>query len=304
MALKVRDIPRTARPRRRPRDEAVPLPATSSEEMDEFYYGHRLAITYDETGKKIFTYEPLSPDDFLDPEEGDHFVQGTLHYDDVEQAMSTFRYLYRNDPAVTVFSDLKMVWGIEGLSQPAPDVAVVPNVQDPDRARRVFDVGVEGTRPRFILEIVSPRYREPDREKKVAIYERAGVEEYVIVDSWLTEEDRQEVFYEVLGYRLQGGRYTAIQPDERGWVYSTVNDVWIGVSEERDRFFVVDARSGERILPDKERAEVAEALAEAAEALAQAEAAARAEAERRARAMETELAQLREELVQIRRKHT
>lgn len=190
-------------------------------------------------------------------------MQGTLHNDDTEQAKSIFRHLHEEDPTAAVFSDLKMVWDIEGLSQPAPDVAVIPDVKDPDKPRGEFDVAVEGTRPRFALEIVSPRYRKPDREDKVAIYERAGVEEYVIIDSWLREG---EVSYEVLGYRLEAGAYTEIEPDEQGWIYSAVNDVWIGVSEARDRFFVVDGRTGERILPDREARLVAEGRAQALEA--------------------------------------
>ncbi|MFQ5856283.1 MAG: Uma2 family endonuclease [Anaerolineae bacterium] len=267
--------------------EAVLTPLTVPEEVDdEFYYGHRIVITHDEAGREIFTYQPLTLEDFLDPQEGDHFVQGTLHNDDTEQAKSIFRHLHEEDSTAAVFSDLKMVWDIEGLSQPAPDVAVIPNVKDPDRPRREFDVAVEGTRPRFVLEIVSPRYRKPDREEKVAIYERAGVEEYVIIDSWLQEG---EVSYEVLGYRLEEGVYVEIEPDERGWIYSAVNNVWIGVSEERDRFFVVDARTGERILPDREARLIAEGRA-------QFEAAARVEAERRAQALEAEIARLREQM--------
>jgi len=96
-----------------------------------------------------------------------------------------------------------------------------------------------------------------------------------------------------LGYRLEGGRYVPIEPDERGWIYSATNEVWIGVTEERDGFFVIDARSGERILPAQERAEMAEERAAA-------EAAARAKAERRVEAMEAELARLQEELARAR----
>jgi len=95
--------------------------------------------------------------------------------------------------------------------------------------------------------------------------------------------------FEVLGYRLEGGRYVPIEPDERGWIYSATNEVWIGVTEEWDGFFVIDARSGERILPAQERAEMAEERAAA-------EAAARAKAERRVEAMEAELARQQEEL--------
>ena len=61
-----------------------------------------------------------------------------------------------------------------------------------------------------------------------------------------------------------------IEPDERGWIYSATTAVWIGVSEDRDEFFVVDAKSGERILSDQEQVQ----------------------------ALETEVASLREELAE------
>lgn len=242
---------------------------------DEFYYGYRTIITYDEHGKEIYSYKPLTLDDFLDPEEGDLFMQGTLHNADTDALKSIFRYLYQDDPTTSVFSDLKILWGIEGLSQPAPDVTVIPNVKDPDKPRPVFDVAKEGTGPTFILEVVSPRYRQPDRDKKVAIYEQAGVEEYFIIDSWLKGE---EVSYEVVGYRLRDGIYTQIQSNEQGWVFSEINQVWVGTSEDRQRFFVIDAQTNRLILTAEERAE--------------AEARARREAENRVLELEAQLREL------------
>jgi Uma2 family endonuclease len=252
-------------------------PLTATERLDdEFYYGYRTIITYDKQGKEIYSYKPLTLDDFLDPEEGDLFMQGTLHNEDTDALKSIFRYLYQNGPDTAVFSDLKVLWGIEGLSQPAPDVMVVPNVQNPAQPRPAFDVSEEGVRPTFILEVVSPRYRQPDRDKKVAIYEQAGVQEYFIIDSWLQGE---QISYEVLGYRLQDGIYTQIQPNEQGWVFSEVNNVWLGVSEDKKRFFVIDGQTGERILTAEERAA--------------AEAAARQQAEARIAQLEMQLQELK-----------
>lgn len=265
-------------------------PLMPSERIDdEFYYGYRTIITYDKEGKAIYSYKPLTLDDFLNPEEGDLFMQGTLHNEDTDALKSIFRYLYRNDPTTAVFSDLKILWGIEGLAQPAPDVVVIPNVKDLTRPRPTFDVELEGTRPRFILEVVSPRYRRPDRESKAAIYEQAGVEEYIIIDSWLADE---QVTYEILGYRLRGEIYAEIQPNEQSWVFSAVNEVWIGVTPERDRFFVVDPQTGQEILPAEQRAEVAAARAETEASRAKAEAEARLQAEARVAELEARLREL------------
>jgi hypothetical protein len=113
------------------------------------------------------------------------------------------------------------------------------------------------------------------------------VREYIIIDSNLRDWD-DEVSYTLEGYRLEEGRYVPIQPDARGWLYSEESRAWIGVTTDADEFFVIDAESGEQILPDLEqlevteqRLEVTEQRAEIAERRVIAETAARKKAERR-----------------------
>lgn len=231
---------------------------------DPFYYGHRWVEVIDEAGNVDTIEVPLTQDDFLDPQEGDHFVQGTLHEKDVEKIKSIFRRLHHRRTHLKVYSDLKIDWGIRGLKNPAPDVAVIPNVVDPDKPRGQFDVADEGTKPTFVLEMVSPRFVESDYERKPHVYERAGVREYIIIDSNLRDWD-DEVFYTLEGYRLQEGRYVPIQPDARGWLYSEESRAWIGVTTDSDEFFVIDAESGEQILPDLEQLEVTEQRLEVTE---------------------------------------
>ncbi len=310
MVAKVKSLLTPTKPAR-----TTPIATEMVEAID---YGHRIVEIIDETGAKDYIYQPLMQDDFLDPQEGDHFVQGTRHEKDVGDIASIFRYLHRAHPNFTVYSDLKIIWEIPGLSQPAPDVAIIPHVAEPDRPRRSFDVSEEGTRPRFVLEMVSPNYVEPDYGRKPDIYERVGVEEYIIVDSGLRIRDNT-LSYTVTGYRLRGNRYVAIVPDARGWIYSEVNRVWIAPNEARDDFIVVDAQTGERIIPDRDarltaeeqaaaeaaarlaaeeqvEAEVAARLA--AEEQAATEAAARAAVEQQMREMEAEMAKLRAQLGQ------
>lgn len=260
-------------------EEAQPL----LDSMDTIEGAYRTVFLKGPGGRTIYKYQALTEADFLDPQEGDQFMQGQLHNEDCEKAKSIFRYRHRHQPSTVIFSDVKFAWGIEDLKGPAPDVAVVPNVRDPERPRTWFYVEKEGTRPIFILEIVSPDYRQADLEKKIPIYAQAKIEEYFIIDSHLQPKSGR-VNYEVIGYRLRGAVYEAIQPDERGWLYSATNDVWIGANEQRDGFIVVDADTDERILPDQERAD--------------AEAAARVEAERQLEIMAAELARLRQELDQ------
>lgn len=292
----------------REHNRLLPSPNGVAPADDPFYYGHRWQPVLDEAGNLDYIEVPLTQEDFLDPQEGDHFVQGTLHEKDVEKIKSIFRRLHRHHPELTVYSDLKIDWGIQGLQNPAPDVSVIPNVVDSARPRGQFDVPDEGTRPIFVLEMVSPRFVESDYERKPNIYEQAGVREYIIIDSNLRDWD-DEVSYTLEGHRLHEGRYVPIQPDERGWLFSEENGAWIGVTADGDEFFVIDAYSGEQVLPDLEQIEVAEqrAIAEAAarteaerraqiaEERADAEAAARAATERQMQALLEEVARLQAE---------
>jgi hypothetical protein len=60
--------------------------------------------------------EPLAPDAFLDPQEGDHFIQGTEHGFCVNDLVVRLRHHFRNDPTRAVYSEVKINWGIAGLS--------------------------------------------------------------------------------------------------------------------------------------------------------------------------------------------
>ncbi|MEM7130205.1 MAG: Uma2 family endonuclease [Chloroflexota bacterium] len=264
----------------------VPAEVISPEEVDPFYYGYRTVMNYDNEGNYInCTFIPLKQEDFLNPEEGDHFVQGTRHEQDVDDIKSIFRHIHRNNFDITVYSDLQMDWGVPGLSKPAPDVSVIPNVTDPGRPRGSFVVPNEGTRPDFVLEMVSPRYVSADYDDKVPLYQQVGIREYIIVDSGLRSW-RDALNYSVRGYRLSGGRYVEIQPNADGWVYSEINDVWVGTTPTRDSFIVVDGQTRELVLSDEVRAEEAEERAEEAEGRAE-EAEGRAE-EAEGRAEEAE----------------
>lgn len=219
---------------------------------DEYYYGYRTIIEHDEKGRTVFRERPLTPDDFLEPEEGDVYMQGNLHEEDVDRLKSIFRFYLRERKDITVYCDMKIVWGIEGLPNPAPDISIIRNVKEPKKPRGSFYVPEEGTKPFFILEVVSPRYREADADKKPDIYRKAGVSEYIIADPGL---EGGMISYKVIGYRLIGGRYVLIKPDRDGRLRSMTTGVLIGTAGSGSRIAVYDAATGEEIMSDEERAE-------------------------------------------------
>ena len=222
---------------------------------------------------------PLTAEDLLDPQFGDHMVQGGTHVLLVHDLFVQLLRRYRSQDDVLVCSDMKMHWGVPGLPEPAPDIAVVRGVRDKTGHRNSFDVVLEGIRPRFVLEVVSPLYpeqRRNDREKKVAIYQKLGIEEYFIVDP-STADARYRL--DLIGYRLDHrGLYRPIQPDAQGRLLSETTGLWFSISESGQQVLLVDAMTGERLLTSFEE-----------ESARQAE-------EARRRTAEAELASLREEL--------
>ncbi|MCX6050011.1 MAG: Uma2 family endonuclease [Chloroflexi bacterium] len=226
---------------------------------DNFYYGRRQIIKYDKTGQPSYTYLPLTEADFLDPQPGDEFAHGDQHDQDVRRLRRIFQHLYRYNPLIGVFSQLKLDSHVEGEPQPAPDLMVVPNITEPDRPRTVLDVVAEETRPRFVLEVCSPRLAALDLARKAAIYQQAGVAEYFIVDAGLRETASSPVdkntaacHYTITGYRLEQGAYVALTPEADGRIFSKTNKVWIGATPAGDDFIVVDQRTGEPVVPDAE----------------------------------------------------
>jgi Uma2 family endonuclease len=188
--------------------------------------------------------EPLAPDAFLDPQEGDHFIQGTEHGFCVNDLVARLRHHFRNDPTRAVYSEVKINWGITGLKEPAPDIAVIPDIRDRDRPRNSFRVPSEGTRPSLIIEVVSP-YQDGDETQKVEIYRRAGIAEYLIVKTF---EPVGVVGYSIQGYRLIGGGYRPLRPDARGLLRSRTTGLDFGTAPGHRGVVIVDVASGEPLL--------------------------------------------------------
>lgn len=216
---------------------------------DEFYYGRRQLIDYDRTAQPTYGYQPLTAQDFLNPQQHDSFNHGSRHDTDVRRLYAILRQHYRINPLVSVFTGIKMIWDQPELAQPAPDVVVVPNAESWAGGRTELDVAVEETRPSLIVEVVSPRFVNADLEDKVQIYAAAGVREYFIVDSG-EREDNDAIAYRVLGYRRNDDAYEPIAADAQGRLYSEVARAWFVVNAAKSQVDLVSKRTGEPIQPD------------------------------------------------------
>ena len=169
-----------------------------------------------------------------------------------------------------------------------PDFFLVKEV-DGTKPRDSWVVWEEdGRYPDLVVEFISTSTRKKDVDRNVKFYAKVfRVPEYFWFDRRVGE---------LVGYRLVGGGYERIEPNERGWLWSEVLGAYLGVwvGEYRGRVWswlrLWDG-DGNLVLTREEREARAEARAAEAEAQAQQE---RAERER----LQAELAQLMERLRQ------
>jgi hypothetical protein len=158
--------------------------------------------------------------------------------------------------------------------------------------------------------------RLKDEVDKVRLYERIGVQEYLLVDA---PRKRNGNRYRMKGYRLDGeARYQPIEPDSRGRLKSETTGLAFGPSPDGKEIHAFDLLAGERLLAPWElveaqkaselKAEQAAQSRRAAEqatrraerAARQAEEVAKREAEAR-KVAEQELVRLREENQRLKR---
>ena len=238
--------------------EKIIKPRPSLEELAEC--GWRYVEETLPDGRVDYSMRPLTEEEYLHPQEGDHMPTSAFHAKTIQRAYELLTRRYSDDPTVCVFTDLLIRWDIPELGDHSPDVTVIFNVARQDEGRERFDVRLEGARPSLLIEVVSGRYRAADRETKVEHYERARVQEYIILDR---RQRRGQITYEALGYRLARGRYAPIAPDDQERILCRTVGLYLSL---RDGELVIeDAATGERLLTSKELAHLAKAERQRAE---------------------------------------
>lgn len=245
----------------------------SAIQADPFRFGWRYVQPPDGNGAEMVQV-PLTPDDVLHPLKGDEIPENTLHSNDRAYLFSVLRMRLADRAGCLVLSDCLVNWGIRGLREHSPDIAVFDNVADTERNRSVLAVAQEGARPVLVIEIVSvhddtPRMRDNDVAIKVRHYYRAGVPLYVIVDQEEEGGPRR-----LVAYRRGRRQFATLPLDNQGRV--PLEPVGLLLGLRNDRAICFDAATGEEIpdLTGMAQARDAEALArqqaEAALAAAQA----------------------------------
>src|SRR5262249_25165727 len=156
---------------------------------------------------------PLTLEDILHPQLGDHHVLTRSHILDCKYLQDVLAAWLAEDLAAVVLADTGIYWDIPKLRHHSPDIAVILGVKR-QKDWITFRVAKEGVRPVLIIEVTSPKTRSTDLEKKVQQYARAGVLHYVIAD--VEEGKGKPRRLKLLAYRLDGDIYRAVATDPQG----------------------------------------------------------------------------------------
>ncbi len=124
---------------------------------------------------------PLQEGDVFYPDcDGEPMSDNTLQWDWMVTIKENLEIVFRQDPLVFVGGDL-LWYPVEGsnTTRMAPDVMVA--LGRPKGRRGSYRQWAEGgIPPQVVFEIVSPGNRFGEMVKKLAFYERYGVEEYYV----------------------------------------------------------------------------------------------------------------------------
>jgi len=222
---------------------------------------------------------------------------------DVYVGANMFLYYHEGDPTKRVAPDLFVVFGTAKAE------------------RRIWKVWEEGRVPAVVFEFTSKSTWDEDLGTKKGLYEWLGVQEYFLFDPL-----REYLEPALQGFRLEGGVYRPIEPEEgpQGERQLSSRELGLWLREEDGVLGLYEQATGRKLLAPPELAEAlreaeerlreteerlraeAEARQEAearwreAEERLRAEVAARQEVEERLQAVEAELARLRAQLEELR----
>ncbi|MFY9823769.1 MAG: Uma2 family endonuclease [Thermoanaerobaculia bacterium] len=258
------------------------IPPEESEQLDPWFlddeqesYLERCVERPD--GTVEFLSIPLTPEDFLNPQLGDKWVQGRLHGRACLYFADILERHFSSEEDVLVLYDVKLLTDPRRKG-PVPDVMVVRGARNPDPDLDSFDPVEQGAS--LVVEVLSQtqRIRKKDQEDKVALYARAGIPDYLLVDP---PRRRRGNLFQLKGYRLgPEGSYLRTQPDAQGCLLCASVGLRFGVSARGDQMEVFDARTGERLLSSREEEAGRKAAEERADRETEAREAAEAEVER------------------------
>ncbi len=216
-------------------------------------------------------------------------MESSLHFAQLALLVAVLEWWWRDRQDFFIGANLSVYFSTEHLKNRdfrGPDLFLVKGTEQ--RPRKSWVVWEEGGKyPDLIIELLSDSTEEIDREIKLELYQdRFRTPEY-----FRFSPDTLEF----VGWRLVDGKYQKIEPNEKGWRWSSVLELYLGVEDGQLRYFT---GGGEKVTSPQEEALINKKIAELVAARAERETA-RAEreaarAEREARRAERLATKLRE----------
>lgn len=229
---------------------------------------------------------PVSKEIFYPESDGKPMAESDLHRQWMMRIIDRLERFFAGQQ-VYVSGNL-LVYYVEGDPKKcvAPDAFVVLDCEP--RLRKIYKLWEEQKVPNFVLETTSSSTQREDLYKKTCLYAQLKIPEYFLFDplgDWLNPP--------LLGYRLVGGGYVPLEPDDQGQLHS--EQLGISLWLDEGRLAMAETATGKRLQTGGEWGEDANGRARQAEQRA-GEAEQRLLQERAARqALEEELGRLRKE---------
>jgi Uma2 family endonuclease len=202
-----------------------PTTAHSSSEQ-EFPYGWRYVKHRGPDGSETLEQVPLTLEDVLHPQEGDVVPENTFHESDCFYLASVFRSRPLSPPFALVTHDLLVNWGVGGIRNHSPDLAVFVGLSRDPRPTGLLELAEFGGRCELVVEVVSPNTRDNDVVAKFEHYHQVGIPLYVIVD-----QEKEDGPRTLRAYRRRPDRYVEVESDDRGRIAVPLLGLLLGMRD-------------------------------------------------------------------------
>ncbi|GAA6618194.1 Uma2 family endonuclease [Scytonema sp. NUACC26] len=161
-------------------------------------------------------------------------MESSLHYMQLLLLVSCLEWLWREQNDFFIVTNLTVYFSRQQLKNKEfrrPDFFLVRETEK--RPRTSWVVWEEdGRYPDLIIELLSDSTANVDRKLKKNLYQnRFHTPEYF----WFSPES-----LEFIGFELVGNQYQEILPDARGWRWSQVLGLYLGVESGKLRYFTPD----------------------------------------------------------------
>ena len=171
-------------------------------------------------------------------------MESSLHYLQLALLVSCLEWLWRDQDDFFVGANLTIYFSRQQLKNRdfrGPDFFLVKQTsKQPRLSWVVWEEG--GKYPDLIIELLSESTAETDKNFKKTLYQdRFRTPEYF----WFSPQN-----LEFVGFRLFQGQYEEISPNQAGWRWSESLGLYLGIYEEKLRYF----SSAGQLVPTPEEA--------------------------------------------------